>query len=457
MDINSQQKLAQSLYDGIFSMLTDAPGGQEAIRSKDNTFLTLQKPGLRLNSKDFANPWSPGNTAGNQLATRTFARMVNALPQVGVLHRTGSDASDVYGSVILNPQIVPPPPNPALEKAYNEAKTFLTPEVTVTDEDTGETKKKVVDSPVYKEYKVKKQAYDLARGTFVDQFTKAQATPEGRETWPLKAPIFQAAVSDAYDALIAAEKVKVEDALAKMEFASNNQVGRAFDDAVKLFNSYKVALDGDTIYRCRALPSDWYDSTSAADWPTMSFSSDELVINQNSEYSKVGGGVGFNAGLWSVGASASSTTETYHMDTETHSISVKFKYQLVTIDRPWMREFLFKLPGWSLGANFPPGKVSNGTKVNQGDSLMPLLPESFVVIRDLEISAKWGKTDLDQIKKSVSGGGSVGFLCFSLSGSYSHSSSSSTYKAKFENGVISSSGLQIIGWINNVIPFSAPR
>lgn len=29
MDINSQQKLAQSLYDGIFSMLTDkAPGLQ---------------------------------------------------------------------------------------------------------------------------------------------------------------------------------------------------------------------------------------------------------------------------------------------------------------------------------------------------------------------------------------------------------------------------------------------
>jgi len=457
MDINSQQKLAQSLYDGIFSMLTDAPAGQEAIRSVDNTFLTLQKPGLRLNSRDFVNPWSPGNTSGNQSATRTFARMVNAIPQIGVLHRTSGDAADIYGSLILNPQIVPPPPDPALEKAYNEAKTFLTPEVTVTDEDTGETKKKVVESPVYKEYKAKKQAYDLSRATFVDQFTKAQATQEGRETWPLKAPIFQAAVSDAYDTLIAAEKVKVEDALAKMEFASNNQVGRAFDDAVKLFKSYEAKLDGDTIYRCRALPSDWYDSTAAGDWPEMSFSSDQLVINQHSEYSKFSAGGGFNAGLWSVGASASSTTEPYHMDTETNNLSVKFKYQLVTIDRPWMREFLFKLPGWSLGANFPPGKVSNGTKQNQGSSLMPLISESFVVIRDLEIKAHWGKTDLDQIKKSVSGGGSVGFLCFSLSGGYSHSSSSSTYKAKFEDGVIKASGLQIIGWVNNIIPFSAPR
>lgn len=72
-------------------------------------------------------------------------------------------------------------------------------------------------------------------------------------------------MSDAYDTLIAAEKVKVEDALAKMEFASNNQVGRAFDDAVKLFESYEAKLDGDTIYRCRALPSDWYDSTAAGD------------------------------------------------------------------------------------------------------------------------------------------------------------------------------------------------
>ena len=458
MDSLQEQKFVQSIYDSIFSSLTDAAPGQPPINaSASTTFLTLQKPSRRLSGGDYFNPWSPGNLKGDKQSAANIAELADIAPQVEAIQQpTGNRISEVYRQ-ILNAKIVPPPNDPAAEKAYQAAYNVLHREVKVTDEDTGEVSTKELDTTAFKDYKTNKSAYDLARLTFMQAYIKAQSTPEGRESWPLIGPSLMGPVNDAFDALIAGEATKVEDALATLDFSSNNQVGRAFEDAKRVFKSYEETLEvNNVVLRSRLLPTDWADANSAASWPTLTFSSGDRLEQSTSDYTSYGGNAGFSLGLFSIGGSAGHSEDQKHIHVEANSLSISYKYQLVTIDRPWLNQTIIKLPGWSMGA-IAPGTYSNGQKSRQSASLMPLIPQAFIVVRDVTIKADWSKSDLDIINKATSGGGGFSFGPFSLGGSYSSKSGSKTYHPQFANGAIVQPGLQIIGWISTVLPFCPPK
>ena len=112
---------------------------------------------------------------------------------------------------------------------------------------------------------------------------------------------------------------------------------------------------------------------------------------------------------------------------------------------------------WNLG-NFSPNKggISNGSKV-QPNNMWPLMPTSFVVAKGIKIKANWAKSDWDMMKSTLSAGGSVGIGPFSIGGGYSSSHSEEHWSSAFANGEITVPGVQIIGWINTVVPFCAPE
>ena len=87
---------------------------------------------------------------------------------------------------------------------------------------------------------------------------------------------------------------------------------------------------------------------------------------------------------------------------------------------------------------------------------MPVLPTSFVVAKDIVISASWSKTDLDFIKKQTSAGGGFGIGPFAIGGTYASSSSKQTYTSAIAGGTISVPGVQIIGVISQVLPITPP-
>ncbi len=86
-----------------------------------------------------------------------------------------------------------------------------------------------------------------------------------------------------------------------------------------------------------------------------------------------------------------------------------------------------------------------------------MLTQSFIVISNLEITATWSDFDKDQINKAVSGGIDVGWGLFSLSASYS--SNSSNEKVKFDEATakLTVPGVQIVGWVCNIVPLSPPQ
>ncbi|AFY36077.1 hypothetical protein [Calothrix sp. PCC 7507] len=454
MNNEQQQKFVQSIYDGIFSGLTEAPPGEKPIYDRKKVFMTFEKGGRRLNSADYKDPWSPGNSSGSKTATINFARLANEAPVLQPMHTvSGVRISDVYRT-ILNAQITPKPVDPKAQKEYDEALKVLTTET--KDEETGELDR--VKSKLVRDYEANLTAYSLTLAKYYQAYFEAMSTPAGRASWPLVGSAARTPVEIAYNAWRSGEATKVEDAQATIEFSSRNQVGKAFAVAKQMFDTYdreaKELEVGNVDLRSRAMPSDWASSTAARDWPTRSFSSSSVVVKQDSDFSRVGGGASFSFGIFSIGGSGSTSSSRESRSVEASNLSVSFKYSLVTFDRPWLTQLLLDLPGWNLG-QIPPGKFSNGTRNNNVGSL-PLIPQAFIVTRDLTVKANWSKNDIEIIKKATSGSASVGIGPFSIGGGGGSSSSSSTTKFNAATGEILVPSLQIIGWINTIVPFCPP-
>ncbi len=142
------------------------------------------------------------------------------------------------------------------------------------------------------------------------------------------------------------------------------------------------------------------------------------------------------------------------LDSETSNLEISFRFCRVAIRRPWLQLSLLKLMGWHMVGQ-PAGSLSNGHLVNN-PGLLPLLPTAFIAIRDLQIRGTWSQKDRSIAELSTAGSGNVGFGPFALSGRYGTDQAGNVYTARFDGQTLSAPGLQILGWINQLIPFSPP-
>lgn len=120
----------------------------------------------------------------------------------------------------------------------------------------------------------------------------------------------------------------------------------------------------------------------------------------------------------------------------TDGFSISFKFCRVNIDRPWFKLALLSTRNWYMfGTNV--GGYSTGTTQNN-PGMFPLLPTSFIAIRDLKITANWSQEDSQNL------GEAVAFGLFDIRDS---TLISNTLEVR---------GLQIIGWISRLMPELPP-
>ena len=346
---------------------------------------------------------------------------------------------------MLSANIDPQPANPKSEKAYAAAKAVL-----FTNSNP---------SQLSQNYDNNFSAYNIARSTYLLAYFEAMKTPEGKAKWPLMASAVQAPVDVAFTTWRGGEATKVEDARSKIEFNSRNQIGRAFSDALATFDTFKREAEGlepgNTTMRCRVMPSNWADPAAARSWATLATSTKNLVVKSDSSFTQYGGRAAFNMGLFSIGGGGGHSSSSGNVGVEASDLSVSFQYATVYLQRPWMNPLILSLPGWDLGG-IPAGFFSNGNK-NGNDGTVPLIPQGFIVTRNVKIQANWSKTDKETIKKATSASGGFSFgPFFSIGGSGGSSSSSSTSTFDKARGVLTMPGLHIIGWINTVTTACPP-
>ena len=398
-------QVMQVIYETVFStyLPTDLTG---TFDSQDNTAITIQQPGLALKSNDYQNLWSPYHQTGDLAATKRFSAIVDRVSAVSETYQpNGHTVSEVYRQALTATTLSTPLTDRETQQ-YQAAKKLLYTEVKLIDDETGQPCTRTVPSQTYKTYQQAKVKYISALNHYNTEYFKYRQTPEGRGTWPMMAPILQDTVNSAWDALQAADASKVQDALAVLDRAPN-LVDQIFREANQRFRTH-LSPNLPSFAPSYPMPSDWADP--AADWIRVSIAQE---------------------------------------------FRLEFEYALVTIDRPWLRFEVFGLPGWQV-KNVAPGTYSRGQK-SADASLLPLIPQSFVAVRNVKLTLDWDNQTRQQLLADLNGSIETAFGFLLLSGVYNAATPPKSYKAHFNNDTLTFPDVQIIGWIHQVVPFSPPR
>lgn len=120
----------------------------------------------------------------------------------------------------------------------------------------------------------------------------------------------------------------------------------------------------------------------------------------------------------------------------TDGFSISFKFCRVNIERPWFKLALLSTKNWWM-FDTQPGEYSTGVD-DPNPGMFPLLTTSFIVIRDLKITANWSQED----RQNLGNAASFGF--FDIRDS---SLNQNTLEVK---------GMQIIAWVSRVMPKLPP-
>jgi hypothetical protein len=457
MDQATEVKVMEALYDRLFQAVTYAPAGQQAQFDKKTTFIQFAK-NEALNPADFANPVSPVNPGGSLNSSELFSRMVDIQPALDADYApTANMISGTFSNIVngANTKLTNDADQLALyDKAYN----YLNKTVTITDF-TGASTTSVQPTAVYNTYLNNQTAYIAALCAYRTAYLGYDLTKiADQRSWQANEPLLSNAVTSAYNTWRAQGAAQVEQALAALASSINNIVSKAIMDSQAMMKSSAMASslgNPQPWYLAYGTPTNWYDPAALPNFSTLTLKSDNLTKTADSSYTDYSSGVSASWGLWSVSASVSGhhADSHSHMNADTFALSAKIA--VVQINRPWLNDLIFKLKGWSLKGQ-PAGSISNGALAGNASNMLPIFPTAFIVARDIAITANWTTEDKSHVEDSISTKASVGWGPFSINGSYSHGSSSDYFNSTFNGGTLNIPGIQIIGWVNEIVPSSAP-
>jgi hypothetical protein len=441
-------RIALTLYDRMMEVITgkDPGAGLPSAFDTQQTMFVMAQRGMVLNGADYRNPWSPGNTSGSMDATEAIATLVDDIPAVSpMLSWTGRKVSDVYTKMVKLVHVDEPPPSPEVQAARDRNNALLV-----------ETGKDDEGRPIQKPTQLAErenaawQAYQDAYTTYIATWAAAQADPNLKRIWPMTGPTALGKVKRAFSDWGAAGRDQVETAKAQLATLNEGQVARCFADAQLRLNGYQLVneADGATFLRTKIAPSDWA-SSDASSWPSFQLSQSDFAREASSEATSWGGSAGVGLGLWRFGGGISHSENRARMSEESTKIGIGFRWRICPIYRPWLDATLFRLPRWNLGTMTAP-------IAGPGDALMPLIPISLVIVRDVEITGTWSKQDSAHIDTATSGSVSAGWGPFSVSGNYSHRSTNDRFSAKRTQQGFTIPDIQIVGLVCSRVPPCPP-
>jgi hypothetical protein len=201
-------------------------------------------------------------------------------------------------------------------------------------------------------------------------------------------------------------------------------------------------------------PADWTDDNNP-NFTELKISGGNTKLRSKSTEHSFSVDTNINYGLWRVKASAGGDFQHSNSSADKDSIEISAKIAKVNVMRPWFSESLFRLGSWSNNQFPEEGGVSNG-KIDSSNAsgYIPMYPVAFIVAKDITIKADFSHEEEEHIKQSLKTSVSVGFGPFSIGGSYGYGKSEDNLDSDFQNGEIKVPGMQIIGWVSRVVPFS---
>jgi hypothetical protein len=460
MTNDQEQQVLSTLYTTLFDAITFSPApGQPGAFDKATTFLQFSK-NEALNPADFANAVTPINPNGNMNAAETFAAMIDVVPAIQVDYAPSGDrVSEVYTTIVQGADTSATVDAGQL-KIYDQAYGFLNTTTTVKDY-AGNPVTTTGPSQIAQTYNANLTAYIAAVSAYRTAYLGYDLTDVTQQRqWQANAPMLQNVVTQTYNTWRNQGAAQVEQAQAAVASSINSAVQNAIaaaQEAVSATHQIPSSIATDPPWLLSyALPTNWADDSIAPNLSSLTIDSANLNKTADTSYTSYGGGASYGGGLWSVGGSFEHSEGATHSHMDAQNVKLSAKIGIVRIFRPWLHEFLFRMNGWYINGK-DAGGISNGALAGNSDGLLPLIPTAFIVARDIEITGDFSTEDQSHMESSTSGSASVGWGPFSVSGHYSHSTSSDTFNSTFSGGTLKIPGMQIIAWVSEIVPKSAPQ
>src|SRR5262249_53358543 len=127
--------------------------------------------------------------------------------------------------------------------------------------------------------------------------------------------------------------------------------------------------------------------------------------------------------------------------------SLKLKYLRVSLTRRWLNGMILKFPGWTL-PGFKAGFYSTGSSTSN-DGIAPLIPSSFIAIKELEIEGSWSDDDSQDLYALLHSPGSATFGPFTIS-------NQGSVLGSFDGSKLTIPGISILAWYCNILPPAPP-
>ena len=160
-----------------------------------------------------------------------------------------------------------------------------------------------------------------------------------------------------------------------------------------------------------------------------------------------------NFGLFSFGAKAGGSKTQVSSDQKAANFSASLEFTQAQIFRAGFEPGFLSMRSWDLDKAWHltyDKEVSDGNEKPVGR--LVAYPISALFVRNVQIKSSEWERHSDYMKKSISAGGSVGYGPFRVGGSYSSGREKRDMKYHMEGGKLTIPGIQLVGFINNIVP-----
>ncbi|WP_147127657.1 hypothetical protein [Shimia ponticola] len=454
MTPEKERQVLESLYDRLHDAISYSPEGKNAAFNPATSYIQMAK-NVVLNPDDFKNMMTPLNPGGDLRQAEAFSALVDAQPNPEPLWSdSGKQLSATY-STIVNGANTDATVSEEQKKIYEMAFNYLNTTSTVTGFD-GSTTTQTNPSQIATAYDNNLAAYVTAVGGYRTAYNGYDLSDvKDQRAWNAVQPGLQLTVDQAWNKWNNEGRKQVDEAQAAMASSINNAIASTIANSQALVNGqHQMApstAGGNPWLPSYALPSNWMDPSIKA--TELTLKSSYLNKTASSSATSYAASASGSWGLWHASAGVSGSHEENHAHMDAENLELSAELVFVQIKRPWFNPLLFSMNDWWVDG-FNKNGISDG--LNPPSGALPLIPTGMIVARNVSITADFSSEDKSFVANSIKTEASGGWGPFSVSGSYSHSDSKSTFASKFDGGTLKLPGLQVIGWVSAINHASAP-
>ncbi len=470
--------LMQALVAKLYATIT---GSNPSIKLPRNKFVTWMLPGIPFDQKDlaFCSKGLTGDTAEETLnlyhQAFVISKLCDYVPEIGnqfldkemqqsVFTTTQDTISSIYNDILKYSKVVSIEPTEEEKEKIKKYRDLLTVTKEVKDIVTDEMKTVTQPGPLTIAYNQKMNDYIEAADEYMNLLIDSQSAKGSDPEATRRVQAFANKQKFLIKKITAAESAWISEGY-KSEYEEIN--GYIQQVTQRSMVQYKADLlskllmaslsspadGGSTFNYTTILPGNFAESKA---WTSFNFYEGDVETHSKKNTSSWGASGGTSIAGFGASTSAKGSKEKVSMDSEWSNFSASFEFTQVQICRPFFEPGFFSMQGWTLddlwNLNYNNMPVSDGAAVPTGRLIA--YPTAALFVRNVYFKFAEAQQHYDKVVETLSGGGSVSYGPFGGGGSYSKSSETVNRTASWEGNGFKIEGMQLIGFINNLIPKS---